>query len=276
MKKRIMMNMVVVILTISMILSMSVNAYAADIDDDVVIPEETVDLDAEPLKIIQIDEYEDGTKVYRFKRGNYTIPYVTYRTEQHVTESGYVEKFIDVPHYLQQSYEGVAYGNYGTISSHGCGITSCAMVFSYLLDREILPDKLAEEYGRFNTSVGSDYALFETSAADYGLSVQRVWDWESVEEALKNGCVVISNVRKNLFTKGGHYIVLYGINEEGRVFVNDPNIYNYGEWSATALKDGFKNGFEQKYVKYSFPCWIYSPKDMDAIVANAENVEEVE
>ena len=52
MKKRIMMNMVIVILTISMILSMSVNAYAADIDDDIVIPEETVDLDAETLKII--------------------------------------------------------------------------------------------------------------------------------------------------------------------------------------------------------------------------------
>lgn len=242
-----------------------------DIPETVVTNEdETIE---ERLRIVLVEILDDGTKVYKFKGGTFTVPNINVNQEPRTTDTGYVEKIYNVPQYFQQSYPKTNYGNHGTISSHGCGITSVAMVFSYLLDREIMPDELAAKYGRFNTEHGSAYALFETSADDYGIEVTRVYSWKEVNKALENGCVVISNVRNNLFTEGGHYIVYHGITEDGKVLVRDPNIYNFGRWSAKALKEGFANGFEDKYVKYSFPCWIYAPKDLDAIATAASQAD---
>lgn len=220
--------------------------------------------DDDPLAIKLKEVHEDGTCVYSFKGALYTIPHNLVDNEVKVSSTGYVEKITEVPHYIQQSYPYTNYGNYGTISSHGCGITSCAMVYSYLLDRVILPDELAATYGRFNTKVGSDYRLFSQTAEDFGIEVKMVYNWKAVEEALKNGQVVIANVQSDsIFTDGGHYIVYYGITEEGRILVNDPSIYNYGQWSSKILTEGFRHGFDQKYCNYSFPCWIYEVKDIE-------------
>ena len=213
-----------------------------------------------------VEELEDGTRIYSFKGGEYTIPANHLERDPIIREDGYIEKITDVPHYIQQSYPKTRYGGYGTVSSHGCGITSCAMVYSYLLDREIRPDELAETYGRYNTQVGSAHSLFDDSAADFNLRVKKSYSWIEVEDALNSGCVVIANVQGNsIFTDGGHFIVYYGITVDGKILVKDPSIYNYGKWSSNALKEGFKNGFDPKYCRYSFPCWIYYPKDIDAI-----------
>ena len=220
--------------------------------------------DDDPLVIKLEEVHEDGTCVYSFKGAPYTIPYNPVGNECKISSTGYVEKITEVPHYIQQSYPYTNYGNHGTISSHGCGITSCAMVYSYLLDRVILPDELAETYGRYNTKVGSDYRLFSQTAEDFGIEVKMVYNWKEVEEALYNGQVVIANVQgDSIFTDGGHYIVYYGITEEGKILINDPSIYNYGQWSGKALTEGFRDGFDQKYCKYSFPCWIYEVKDIE-------------
>ena len=112
-----------------------------------VIVETTEPKEVDPLAIIELEVQEDGTRILSFKNGGlYTVPKVVTRTEPMVSESGYVEKIVEFPHYLQQSYPYTNYGNHGTVSSHGCGITSCAMVYTYLLDREIYPDELAAEY----------------------------------------------------------------------------------------------------------------------------------
>ena len=229
------------------------------------IPALVQTLDEEdPLAIRLIETWEDGTCVYGIRDYRYTIPYNPVGNEPMVSMDGYVEKIAEVPHFIQQSYPYTNYGNHGTVSSHGCGITSCAMVYSYLLDHMIMPDELAEDYGQYNTKVGSDYRLFSKSAEDFGLEVKMVYNWQEVEEALKNGQVVIANVTsESIFTDGGHYIVYYGITDEGKILVNDPNIYNYGQWSGDILTEGFRNGFDQKYCKYSFPCWIYGPKDIE-------------
>ena len=145
------------------------------------------------------------------------------------------------------------------------------MVYTYLLDRWIMPDELAETYGRYNTPVGSDYALFTKSAEDFGLGVQVTYKWEDVVTALENGSVVIANVQSDtIFTSGGHFIVYYSITDDGKILINDPSIYNYGQWSSKALTEGFANGFDQKYCKYSFPCWIYSPKDIEFVASVSE------
>lgn len=214
-------------------------------------------------------ELDNGTRIYSFEGDEYTVPANLLKRAAMVSASGYVEKITQVPHYVQQSYPDTPYGNYGTIESHGCGITSCAMVYSYLMDYEIRPDELAKTYGRYNTYNGSLYSLFLDSAEDFNLEVKMTYSWNEVVDSLKEGCVVIANVQDDtIFTTGGHYIVYYGITDDGKILINDSNIYNYGDWRSRALPIGFKNGFDQSYCKYSFPCFIYEAKDIEKVSEN--------
>lgn len=170
------------------------------------------------------------------------------------------EQITEVPLYFQADYPHVPYGRYGSVASHGCGITCVAMAFTYLLDYEILPDELALEFGHYNTEHGSYHSLFPDSAEVYGLTGEQTYDWETVVEALEAGHIVIANPTQDIFTDGGHFILLYGITDEGRILVHDPNKYNYTKsWT---LKDGFENGFDQKYLKWCSPFFIYQLKDI--------------
>lgn len=165
------------------------------------------------------------------------------------------EKIKEVPRYNQLDYENTQYGN-STVKSAGCGITSYAMVLSYLLDEEIKPDELLaghKDYHRYKVEGGSAYGLFQNTTEDWGISVETCW-WQDawnggkVMEALKNGQPVIFNARKgSAFTQAGHYIVLYGLTDDGKILVRDPNGENY--MGQGFLVDGFKNGFDPDYFK---------------------------
>lgn len=196
-------------------------------------------------------------------------------TEPKETEFVYVEKFEEVPHYFQTDYPDTPYGRYGdTVASDGCGITSLAMVLSYLLDEEILPDELAEKYGKYCTGNGSTWELFPDSAEDFGVTIEKqAFSWSDVVKALKNGRVVIANAKGgSIFTSGGHFIVLDGITEDGKILVKDPYRGNYAKKNKQ-LREGFANGFDQKHLKYACSCWwIYAPKDVDSLAVKAEEL----
>ena len=42
-------------------------------------------------------------------------------------------------------------------------------------------------------------------------------------DALKSGHPVIAHMGPGIFTKHGHYIVLKGVTDDGKILVNDPN-----------------------------------------------------
>lgn len=172
------------------------------------------------------------------------------------------EEIPEVPLYFQTDYPNSPYGVWGSVASHGCGITSVSMVFSYLLDYEIMPDTLAAEFGRYNSEHGSYHTLFPDSAEAYGLKVEKTYDFEEAVQALKDGHVLIANPSaSSIFTDGGHFIVLYGITDDERILVHDPNKYNYTN-GTSVLRDGFANGFDQKYIRWCGPFWIYQLKDI--------------
>lgn len=199
-----------------------------------------------------------------------TVEETTAPTET-IPEFVFEEEIPYVPLYFQQDYAHVRYGNYGTVSSHGCGITSLSMVFSYLFDEAIMPDRLAGEYGHKNHESGSCWTLFTDSAKDYGLEVIQTADWSLVEEALRNGQVVIANARKEtVFTNGGHYIVLAGMTVNNRVVVRDPNRYNYNAGRNSVLGKGFAEGFSISTVRACTQFWIYPPKDIESLSQKAE------
>lgn len=188
------------------------------------------------------------------------------QTESIPEETIHEELVPDIPLYNQLEYNcpfgytRLWNGDMPTVKNSGCGITSLAMVASYLLDDpSVTPDILAEQFWNYNTECGASWTLFTDSDDILGIGeVIQVMNWEDgVEEALRSGHPVISNQGPGIFTNSGHYIVLTGMTEDGRVLVNDPNGANY-----LRLADSFENGFKKEHITWhSRAYWIYPTKD---------------
>lgn len=198
-------------------------------------------------------------------------------TQPAETEFVYVEQFPEVPLYNQLDYPKTKYGHDGsTVRSSGCGIASYAMVLSYLLDREILPDELAGMYHRYKVEGGSSHSLFTKTQDDWGITLEdncywiEAWVDGKVMKALENGQPIIANVHEDsAFTIGGHFIVLYGLTEDGKILVRDPNGANYNKKGF--LAEGFQNGFDPNYFReHSVNYFIYQAKDLDALATQAQ------
>lgn len=178
-------------------------------------------------------------------------------------------KFVKMPRFNQRFYDETPYGNYGTVASHGCGIVCVSMIATYLTDKIHAPEIMAEQFGDYNTSGGSYWILFQDSAEALGLpfvksdSPNGEWyDWDTVKEALENGQPVVCLQRAGLFTRGGHYIVLTGITEDGKIMVNDPNGDNW--FKNDTMIEGFANGFTERQIRAdAVAYWIYGPKEAD-------------
>lgn len=242
---------------------------------------ETETLETEPVELqpaeteiitVEAEQQETYSEIIEFEGRQYIIPSISLNREPRVTESGYVEKITEVPHYIQHYYRKVKYGNYGSVATHGCGIACLAMAYSYLLDQEITPEYLADRFGRYNTEGGSDWALFTDSGEYFGMDVEKTHQWSEALEALENGHMVIAQANPNsLFTNGGHFILLYGLTEDGKILVKDPSIYNYSVESSYILQEGFSNGFNHENIKYNCcPFWIFPTKDLDAVARRIE------
>ena len=142
------------------------------------------------------------------------------------------ERFPEVPLYLQQDYPATMYGGF-PIRTNGCGITSFAMVASYLTDNELTPPEMCALYGRYSHNNGTDGMIFNIESAVQGFYLrEKTYDTRGVKKALEDGYLVVSIQHPGYWTRGGHYIVLERISEDGRVQVRDSNIYNYMRVSA--------------------------------------------
>ena len=213
-----------------------------------------------------------------------TLPAVTEQTVPETTqettlppETTVPEKVtVDtVPLYYQTDYPYVKFGN-GTISSSGCSITCLAMVATYLTDQEYLPPQMAYHFG--------GYGKTHVDRLQYGidqmqLPYERVQEVQEVLEDLREGKVAIVMMdEESYFTTEQHFIVLAGINEEGKVVVNDPLETNY-ERAITPVQNGYDNGFEDHYLMPGF-CggWVFDKKDMgpDPFLYNASMPEQKE
>lgn len=136
------------------------------------------------------------------------------------------ERFPEVPLYLQQDYGITKYGNY-PLRTYGCGITSLAMLSSYMTDTELTPPIMCERYGSYCSSWGTDYMIFQNEPQNMGYFLkEQVFDPDLAYEALKEGYMVISCQQKGYWTTRAHYLVLEKLDEKG-VQVRDSNIYNY-------------------------------------------------
>ncbi len=142
------------------------------------------------------------------------------------------ERFPEVPLYLQQDYPNTKYGGF-KITSNGCGITTMAMLASYMADDELTPPEMCARFGSYSHSNGTDGMIFIYEPAGMGFYLrEKTYDTRVAKAALEEGQIVVSVQHPGYWTRAGHYIVCESINEEGLVQVRDSNIYNYGRIAA--------------------------------------------
>lgn len=137
-----------------------------------------------------------------------------------------------IHYYNQKDYSAYPFSVYGSISSHGCGPTSLAIVISSLLDEPHDPvevtKKLCELYGC--TNKGATLKGITDTAEAFGMNVNYTYKLDEVRNALMSGdALVVAITNGGLIisggvqlSRGGHYIVLSGIDSNGQINILDP------------------------------------------------------
>lgn len=158
------------------------------------------------------------------------------------------EKEQEFPLFLQwdSRWGYVPYGG-SCIGLAGCGPTCLSMVvFSLTGDEDATPDALGDygmSRGYYVAGVGTDWSFMTDAAREYGLGVNQLRLDEGVmKQYLDAGCLLICSMGKGDFTRSGHFIVLYGYDEEG-FLVNDPNSRERSgkSWDFDTLRWQIKN-----------------------------------
>lgn len=184
------------------------------------------------------------------------------RTGEVVTASDLL--YSDVAHqrypeahvYLQQDYPNTMYGAY-KITTHGCGITTMAMLATYMSDTELTPPTLCARYGSYCYRSGTDGSLFNVAPAEMGFYLKfKTYDWREAKAAMEEGYVVVTVQRKGYWTGGGHYLLLEKMFDDDTIQVRDSNIFNYGR---------LKGHKEDRFAWTTIPTagygyWIYENK----------------
>ena len=178
--------------------------------------------------------------------------------EETVPQEAQRQVFEEVPLYFQTDYPDVAYGQ-GSIATSGCSVTSVAMVASYLTGYSYMPDELANYFVGFDSD--NHVEKLEHMSTELQLPWTRAANFHKAIAALKEGKIVIVLMNgKSIFTSGQHFIVLKGMNEAGKILVNDPNEDNYSLWN---LKRAFQEGFTENDICCGYSGgWIYDPEAM--------------
>lgn len=148
-------------------------------------------------------------------------------TDTPLPDDPYSGSYQDMPLYLQYSgpWSSVAYGN-GSIRNKGCAPTCLAMVLSYMKGQQILPSDVVAWTGNryYVNGAGSSWDIFGAVASNWGISCRGLGHSQSnMLAALNEGKPVIASMGPGTFTKGGHFIVLTGLTDDGKITVNDPN-----------------------------------------------------
>ncbi len=129
--------------------------------------------------------------------------------------------------YYQTNYSNPYGTDGGTIATSGCGPTAMAMVLTYLTGDEITPVETAEygdNNGYYVHNEGTSWTYFGDIADEYDVEcTQTGVSEENIISALEDDKPVIMSMGPGTFTRGGHFIVLTGLNDDGTISVADPN-----------------------------------------------------
>jgi hypothetical protein len=161
----------------------------------------------------------------------------------------------DIPLFIQWDKRW-GYKNYGEnyVGVAGCAPTCMAMVVCGLTgDAAINPyvvSKYSAGQGYYTLGQGTSWDLMTTGAKYYGLSAStgRI-DADYILENVSGESPMICSMKPGDFTTSGHFIVLAGLDEDGKVIVNDPNSPKNSKkhWDADTLVSQMKGIWIYRY-----------------------------
>ena len=120
------------------------------------------------------------------------------------------------------------------------------MVVATWVDKSVTPDVVASDFSKdYVSGAGSSWSLITEAPAKWGLKSQDIGvDMEQAKAALRAGNFVIATGKPNLpFTKGGHFLVLRGIGDDGKIYIGDSghNDTSTKPWDEATLAGSIKN-----------------------------------
>ena len=117
--------------------------------------------------------------------------------------------------------------NSQTIGTSGCGPTSAAMIVTAIKGTITPPEmgNLFVQYGYRSANSGTYWSAFRWVADVFDIEYQETYSLDTAINLLKNNNYVIASVANGLFTSGGHFIVLVGI-EGDNIKIYDPYLYS--------------------------------------------------
>lgn len=114
-----------------------------------------------------------------------------------------------------------------TIMASGCGPTSAAMVVSSIRGT-ITPDEMGDlfvKYGYRSTNNGTYFSAMKWTADVFDIEYKETSNLNTVTNLLKDNWYVIASCNEGLFTYGGHFIVIVGIDGD-TLKIYDPYLYS--------------------------------------------------
>lgn len=155
-----------------------------------------------------------------------------------------------------------AKGEKTTIGKSGCGPSCMAMVIATLKNKNVTPKDTCAwslSHGFKATNQGTYYSYFAPQGKAYEIAVAQLngsslygkanqWANDYHAKALveiKKGNMVICCMGKGNWTRGGHFILWYGLDVKSRALINDPN-------STKAERTCADLSLLQSQVKYYF------------------------
>lgn len=131
---------------------------------------------------------------------------------------------------IDSRWSGKMYSSVGnrsqTIGTSGCGPTSASMIVT-ACKGTITPDKMSDlfvRYGYRSSNNGTYWSAFRAVADEFNIGYTETSEFEKALQLLRSNHYVVCSVGNGLFTTGGHFIVLAGI-EGDTISVYDPYLY---------------------------------------------------
>lgn len=152
-----------------------------------------------------------------------------------------------VPAYFQwdSKWADKSYAN-GNMANSGCGPTCMSMVVMYFTDDEDMTPAWMADFSTENGYImggKTAWTMMHEGAEKLGLQVKEMSpNEEKMKKQLDKERVMICSMRPGDFTKGGHFIVITGYDEDGFT-VRDPNSEENNEksWAYDRISWQIKN-----------------------------------
>ena len=113
-----------------------------------------------------------------------------------------------------------------TIGKSGCGVATAAMIIDSIVGN-VSVTELADvfvKYGYRSPNNGTYWSANRAIADEFDIEYKETSNFSVMLEMLKSNNYIIASVGNGLFTTGGHYIMIYGI-EGDNLKIYDPYLY---------------------------------------------------